>query len=49
MITPPLSISAMPRLTRWVPVTGAAAAAMVSGLSVEPWTDTGVPYVVAPL
>src|SRR5215471_1850110 len=42
MITPPLSMSAIPRFTRWVPVTGAASL-LVPGLSVEPWTDTGLP------
>jgi hypothetical protein len=37
-------MSAMPRLTRWVPVTGAVAAGLLSALSVEPGTDTGFPY-----
>src|SRR5215469_113062 len=38
MITPPLSMSAMPRLTRWVPVWW---------VSEVPTTDTGLPYLLS--
>ena len=44
MITPPLSISAMPRLTRAVPVAGALAVSLLAGVA-GVGVDTGLPHV----